>query len=119
VVNFFATWCRECVVEHPQLQAFDEDHTAKGDAVLVSVLYDDDPDTAIDYFKEHGGDWPVVLDDSGIATYYGVTGVPETYLISPGGRVYKRLTGGVTAAGLDRLIDEATKLNESIDGSGQ
>jgi cytochrome c biogenesis protein CcmG/thiol:disulfide interchange protein DsbE len=104
VVNFFATWCRECVVEHPELDAFQKEHTAAGDAVLVSVLYDDDPDSATEFFDEHGGDWPVVMDDGTIATEYGVTGVPETYLVAPGGRVIKRLTGGVTKAGIESLM---------------
>ena len=43
VVNFFATWCVPCRIEHPELDAFDEAHRRTGDAVLVSVLFDDDP----------------------------------------------------------------------------
>jgi cytochrome c biogenesis protein CcmG/thiol:disulfide interchange protein DsbE len=120
VVNFFATWCVPCVEEHPQLDNFQKEHAAKGDAALVSVLYDDEPGKARTFFKEHGGQWPVVLDDGSIATYYGVTGVPESYLISPDGRVWKRLTGGVTTEGLDRLIAEADALNSQLStGSGQ
>lgn len=104
VVNFFATWCVPCQQEHPDLVAFDEAHRQAGDARVVSVLYDDSPDDARDYFARNGGDWPVVVDDTGIANDYGVTGVPETYLVAPNGRVAVKLIGGVTQDGLDSII---------------
>jgi cytochrome c biogenesis protein CcmG/thiol:disulfide interchange protein DsbE len=104
VVNFFATWCRECVIEHPELDGFAADHARTGDAAVVSVVFDDDPDKAADFFEENGGDWPVVFDDSGVAAAYGVAKVPETFLVAPSGRVVEKLIGGVTQGGLDRLI---------------
>jgi cytochrome c biogenesis protein CcmG, thiol:disulfide interchange protein DsbE len=107
VVNFFATWCIPCRQEHPELVAFDEDHRVLDDAVLVSVLFEDDPDTAGDYFSDNGGDWPVILDGEGlIATSYGVPKVPETYLVAPDGRVVRKLIGGVTQAGLEQAMAE-------------
>lgn len=106
VVNFFATWCRECVVEHPELTSLHEDHAERGDIALVSVVFDDDPDAAAEFFDERGGGWPVVLDDSGIAGHYGVTKVPETYLVAPSGRVVEKLIAGVTQDGLERIIGE-------------
>jgi len=117
VVNFFATWCVPCRTEHPQLDAFDRDHRDRGDAVLVSVLYDDDVDDARDYFAANGGDWPVVLDDGGIAVSYGVSGVPETYLVSPDGRVFVKLVGGVTRDGIESLIDEWEQARVAGSGS--
>ena len=105
VVNLFATWCQPCRQEHPELVAFDEAHGRAGDVELVSVLFDDRPGTALDYFEDNGGEWPVVLDEtSRIATSYGVAQVPETYVVAPDGRVVAKLIGGVTQAGLDRVI---------------
>lgn len=110
VVNFFATWCVPCRQEHPELVDFDEAHRQLGDAVVVSVLYDDDPDTASEYFDTNGGDWPVVLDGDGeVAVNYGVTGVPETYLVSPGGSLFVRITGGVTQDLLEEIITTAER----------
>jgi cytochrome c biogenesis protein CcmG/thiol:disulfide interchange protein DsbE len=106
VVNFFATWCVPCRKEHPQLDAFDEAHRDLGDAVLVSVVYDDKSADVRDYFADNGGDWPVVLDNGGTAVRYGVSGVPETYLIAPDGRVWVKLIGGVTEEGLEHWMDE-------------
>jgi cytochrome c biogenesis protein CcmG/thiol:disulfide interchange protein DsbE len=116
VVNVFATWCGPCIQEHPELLAFDEAHREAGDATLVSVLFDDRPGTAREFFEENGGEWPVVIDGTGtIAASWGVAGVPETYVVAPNGRVVAKLIGGVTQDGLDQVIDRA----EAAAGPGQ
>jgi cytochrome c biogenesis protein CcmG/thiol:disulfide interchange protein DsbE len=112
VVNFFATWCVPCQREHPELLRFDEAHSRAGDVRVVSVLYDDEPADAREYFDRNGGEWPVVLDDGSIANDYGVSGVPETYLVAPNGRVAMKLVGGVTQDGLDRYIDEIEQASQ-------
>jgi cytochrome c biogenesis protein CcmG/thiol:disulfide interchange protein DsbE len=105
VVNFFARWCIPCRREHPELVEFGERHERGGDATLVSVIYDDDPDNVTKFFDEAGGDWPVVIDPEGrVSLEYGVTGVPESFLVAPDGNVVAKLVGGVTADGLDRVI---------------
>jgi cytochrome c biogenesis protein CcmG/thiol:disulfide interchange protein DsbE len=108
VVNFFARWCVPCVREHPELVRFSERHAATGDASVVSVVFDDTEDSVRALFEDLGGDWPVVTDADGrIALDYGVTGVPESYVVAPDGTVVAKVEGGVTADGLDDLIDRA------------
>lgn len=108
VVNFFATWCAPCVQEHDDLRRFHEAHAALGDATVVSVVFDDEPADVERFFAENGGDWPVVVGDEGdISLDYGVTGVPESYLVSPGGVVLAKITGGVTDDGLEDLLAQA------------
>lgn len=112
VVNFFSTTCVPCIVEHPELVEFAERHAPIGDAVVVSVAFDDSADNVRDFFLEFGGDWSVITGDTGsIAVDYGVTAVPESYLVAPSGVVAAKLIGGVTADDLDeriaRLLEES------------
>ena len=105
VVNFFATWCVPCRIEHPELVDFHERHSELGDAAVVSVLFDDAPDVARDFFAAEGGDWPVVVDpDGAVGVAYGVARVPESFLVAPDGTVVQRLVGGITARQLDDLL---------------
>jgi len=107
VVNFFATWCVPCVVEHPELVEFSERHAEVGDASVVSVVFNDDAEDVTAFFDENGGDWPVVDGDSVILDW-AVAAVPESFLVSPDGVVAAKITGGVTADALDDLIAQVS-----------
>ncbi len=119
VVNFFATWCTPCLVEHPELVRFSEEHAAAGDASVVSVAFQDSPEALQEFFADNGGDWPVVVGDTGrTAIDFGVTGVPESYVVAPSGVVVAKFEG-VTAEALDQVIDEYEAVAaEGATGSG-
>ncbi len=105
VVNFFATWCTPCVREHLELIAFSERHRAAGDVEVVSVAYSDTTESLRSFFERNGGDWAVIPEDTNrSALAFGVTGVPESYVVSPAGIVVAKFEG-VTADGLDSVID--------------
>lgn len=106
VVNFFATWCTPCRLEDPQIQQFVESH--RTDPVqVISVAFSDDADSIRDYWVDERNTWPVIASDTGlIALDYGVTKVPESYMVAPSGLVIAGFFGGVTAAGLDKVISD-------------
>lgn len=110
VVNFVASWCTPCIAEHPELVAFAEEHEAVGDAVLVGVPFQDSRANLVEFFEERGGSWPVLDPDGGtgrIAIDFGVTALPETFVVSPEGIVVWKATGQVTAPQLDGVIAAA------------
>jgi cytochrome c biogenesis protein CcmG, thiol:disulfide interchange protein DsbE len=105
LVNFFATWCAPCRIEHPELQAFEDAHRSTGDAAVVSVVYRDTVANTRQFFAQNGGDWPVMLNEDGRAPVdFGVVKVPESYLVAPSGLVVAKFNGGVTQAELDDTI---------------
>ena len=108
LVNFFATWCVPCQAEHPDLVRFAAAHADAGDARVVSVVFSDDPDEVVRFFSQQGGDWPVLADPVGsTALEFGVTGVPESYLIAPDGTVVSKIIGGVDYERLEDLLARA------------
>ena len=106
LLNFFATWCAPCVVEHPELVKFSERH-AGGDAFVISVAFNEEPEDVEAFFDKHGGDWPVIAEGNGrFALEYGVIRLPESFLISPTGTVAAKFEGGITADEVDGVIAE-------------
>ena len=101
LVNFFQTTCTPCKQEHPELLSFVERKRAE----LLTVVWSDQPANVRKFFAANGGTWPVVTDpQSRVSVAYGVTGVPETFVIDPTGVVRQHLTGPTTAAKLDALL---------------
>jgi cytochrome c biogenesis protein CcmG/thiol:disulfide interchange protein DsbE len=114
LVNFFATWCDPCRKEHPQLVRFAQDHQVADDARVVSVVFQDQPEDVERFFRENGGDWPVVDDDDGsIVVDWSVSGVPESYLVDPNGGVRAKIVGGIDAEKLDELLRRAQAQDEA------
>ena len=108
VVNFFATWCVPCRLEHPDLVRFAEQHTTIGDAAVLGVVFGDNTQAVREFRDEEGGDWPMLTDPSGrTAIDFGVAGVPESFLVDPQGKVVAKIVGGIRAPDLDRLLADA------------
>lgn len=110
LVNFFATWCPPCIAEHPELVAFDEAHSDDG-VEVVSVAFQNDVGDVSEFFDSQGGGWPVLGEDvDAVAVSWGVTGLPESFLVSPQGIVVHKFTGGVTEQDLDAILSQARGL---------
>lgn len=118
VVNFFATWCTGCRIEHPELVKFSEKHKAAGDAEVVSVAFQDQAAALQSFFDRNGGDWPVIVDDTAnTALTFGITGIPESFIVAPNGLVVDHFNG-VTAEGLDQVINAYGGKGVTVAGQG-
>lgn len=71
---------------------------------------DDDASAVRAFRRVNGGVWPMVLDPDGrIAADYGVSGVPESYLVSPEGVVVSRIVGGILDGEIESLLADAVR----------
>jgi cytochrome c biogenesis protein CcmG/thiol:disulfide interchange protein DsbE len=94
-VNFWATWCAPCRAEAPSLEGLYQ--RLHGDGFEVVAISIDKPEAsaAIDGFKrDFSLSFPIPLDPSKrVYDAYQVSGVPETFLIDPAGRVIEHFIG--------------------------
>jgi cytochrome c biogenesis protein CcmG/thiol:disulfide interchange protein DsbE len=112
VLNFFDPTCVPCKHEHPELIAFEQQQAAIPDGAELYTVINRGTDQAVrDYFAENGGDWPVVRDPDGrISVAFGVSQVPETWIIDPDGIVRERFAGEITADSLGTLLQQYREL---------
>ena len=101
LINFFASWCAPCRVEAPQLMAL----KAQG-VTLVGVAYKDEPVRTQAFLAELGDPFAVKLADrngrAGIE--FGVTGVPETFLVGADGVILAKHSGPLTDADVQDML---------------
>ncbi|TAN42810.1 MAG: TlpA family protein disulfide reductase [Nitrospirae bacterium] len=95
LLNFWATWCDTCKSENPSLQRLVVSEWNNTNFMALSVLFKDDPKNAVEYVKQTGFNLPVLIDDKKISAAYGLTGVPETFLIDKKGVIVKKVIGPV------------------------
>jgi cytochrome c biogenesis protein CcmG, thiol:disulfide interchange protein DsbE len=104
LVNFWASWCAPCRVEHPNLQAL-----ADEGVVIHGVNYKDQPDKALGFLAELGNPFATLgADATGrMGLDWGLYGVPETFVIDADGKVVLRFPGPITQSVLDETIRPA------------
>ncbi len=93
-VNFWATWCQPCREEIPSIEKLYSTLKDNPGFRMVTILYRDDYDKAIAYLKGNKYDFPVWTDSGERgARAYGVTGVPETYIVDKKGILREKVIG--------------------------
>ena len=94
LLNFWATWCPPCREEIPSMMKLNSAMTGKPfQMVAVSIDEGGVPDIEA-FFKQSGFSLPTYTDPGGAAQKtYGITGVPETFVIDKNGILVKKVIG--------------------------
>ena len=102
VVNIFASWCLPCRAEHPLLV----DLAEQRDVRLVGINYKDKPEDALAWLEELGNPYEAIgADENGRAGIeWGISGVPETFILDREGTIRYRHVGPIHAVELDDVI---------------
>lgn len=104
LLNVWASWCAPCRDEAPALQAFYAKHRGQEFTVL-GIDTQDSSDDALAFAHENGLEYPSLRDGSGsYADDLKTTGVPESFLIDPDGKIALGNPGPVTPEYLDQAV---------------
>ncbi len=93
VVNFWASWCVPCIIEHPHLMALHRQGVP-----VFGVNHKDRAPDAVAFLRRHGNPFARLGADTPgrVSIDWGVYGVPETYILDRRGVVRWRWAGPLT-----------------------
>jgi cytochrome c biogenesis protein CcmG, thiol:disulfide interchange protein DsbE len=106
-VDFWASWCAPCRLEHSTLEVLAQ----RQGVTLYGVDYKDDPAKAREFLTELGNPFGKIDQDQEgrVSIDWGVTGVPETFVVDGKGVIRVHYAGPLTDEVLQRLILPALK----------
>jgi peroxiredoxin len=92
-INFWATWCPPCREEMPSMQRLLE-KLPPDKFKMLAVLYNDAPSMAETFASKLQLTMPILVDqNSGVGGSYGLTGVPETFIVDKQGILRQKFIG--------------------------
>ena len=105
IVNVFASWCVPCVAENPQLMAL----KARG-VPIIGIAWKDEPQNTRNFLDQHDDPYVKTLSDpeGKMALALGISGVPETFIVSPDGTITDKVSGPIVPQTVERVY-AATK----------
>jgi thiol-disulfide isomerase/thioredoxin len=103
VINFFASWCPNCIAEMPE---FERMHGLLGDRVaFLGVSQSDARGASIDLAREAGITYETAIDERGeFFRAVGGVGMPTTIFVRPGGEIADIWVGALNADALQELV---------------
>jgi len=106
VINFFASWCPPCREEAADIQQTWRDYEQRG-VQFYGIAYRNAASQAQAFLDEFGVTYPAAIDPGNrIAQAYGVTGVPETFVIDQQGLLVRHFPGTITREQLSQELEK-------------
>jgi len=110
MLDFWATWCGPCKMAMPSVQKIHEEYEDRGVVVYGVNVFEHDEAKAIEYLKDRGYTYGLLLGGDAVAKELGIQGIPAFVVIDREGRAAFSATGATNELWvrktLDRLLAE-------------
>lgn len=115
VLDFWATWCGPCKIQHPLIEELKKKYAANPNVVFVAINEDEDQSRVTPFLTANQWDKSTWLD-AGLGTFLGVDSLPTTMILGRQGQILFREAGfepDTFKQQLDIAIQHALKTHPS------
>jgi peroxiredoxin len=99
LVNVWATWCPPCRREMPSMQRLYEKFKGKNFEILAVSIDSEGREAVEPFMRKMNLTFPALLDPGEtIRSLYGITGVPESFIIDQQGILVEKIIGPINWA---------------------
>ena len=110
LLNIWATWCPPCVEEMPSMERLYQKFKGQNFEILAVSIDEPGLKAVAPFMKKSNLTFPALIDSEGaIKAVYGITGIPESFIIDKQGNLIKKIIGPVDWAtgNIFRFFSEA------------
>ncbi len=104
VMDFWATWCGPCRVQHPLYEDVKKKFKDRADVVFLAVDTDEDHSVVKPFLEQAKWSQKVYFED-GLSQLLQVSSIPTTLIIGKQGEVFSRMIGFIPERFVDMLTD--------------
>jgi thiol-disulfide isomerase/thioredoxin len=110
ILDFWATWCEGCVSEIPEFNKLEKDYSARGVKVIGLAVQSGWASDIQKFVKQYNMRYTVLVGNDDTVSDFGVISFPNTYVIGPGWKFYKKYSGVAETKAADIRRDIETLL---------
>lgn len=93
VLDFWATWCENCVGEIPAFNRLQEKYSSHGVRVIGMAVQSGWATDIQKFAVQYKMRYPILVGNDDTVSDFGVISFPATYVIAPGWKLYKKYSG--------------------------
>jgi thiol-disulfide isomerase/thioredoxin len=110
VMDFWATWCGPCRVQHPLYEQVKSKFADKDDVIFLAINTDEDLTTVQPFLESNKWATNTVYFEDGLSNLLKVGSIPTTIIFDKHGQVFSRMNGFVP----DRFVDQlSSRISEA------
>ena len=93
VLDFWATWCEACISEIPEFNKLEKEYSTRGVRVIGLAVQSGWASDIQKFVKQYNMRYTVLVGNDDTVADFGVISFPNTYVIAPGWKLYKKYSG--------------------------
>lgn len=109
VMDFWATWCGPCRVQHPLYEKVKQKFLDNDDVIFLAINTDEDSNAVKPFLASNEWNTKSVYFEDGLSDLLRVSSIPTTIVFDKNGQIFSRMNGFVPERFVDQLTSRITE----------